>query len=112
VGQASKGAVWEAVQPIGIRIGSLGAFKKSFECVQLYQFLFTNSPVSSVFRLYFLFLFFFYCRRIFVSIALEKSLCFLLGRILCWQQPFRTSVDGFLCCNYPVFLLMSLPYLK
>ena len=54
MGQASKGAVWEAVQPIGIRIGSLGAFKKSFECVQLNQFLLTNSPVSSVFRLYFL----------------------------------------------------------
>jgi len=73
---------------MSVEFGSLGAFKKSIERVNFKQSLtvykFPLCDVCNAFRLYFCF----YCRHLFVSIALRKSLCYLLGRILVLATAF------------------------
>jgi len=78
---------------MSVEFGSICAFKKSLERANINKFLTIYkfplcANVYSAFRLYFCF----YCRRMFVSIALEKPLCFLLDRL--FRELFTPPIWG------------------
>jgi len=101
--------IWNSL-PMSVEFGSLSGFKKSLGDVNLNQFLtvykFPRCVLMCIaFRLHFCF----YCRRIFVSIVIGKSLFLARSDMSAGNSlsvPQLTAVR----CRYPV--LTSLPFLK